>query len=154
MQLSPDEMPEGVLAHPNGRIYVAGAWSGNVVAYEQGKKVLELTGLSSPHDLELAANSNIWLADSGNHRVLLLSPELKIKRELARETYDFNGVRYLDVMPDGTLIAADSKGSIHQVGAACENAPSCNGWTYWCFKRDGKTVPIDVLRQQIRSEMS
>ena len=28
--------PEGVLAHPNGRIYVAGAWSNNVVAFENG----------------------------------------------------------------------------------------------------------------------
>jgi len=58
------------------------------------------------------------------------------------------------VRADGTLIAGDAKGSIHQVGAALEHAPSCNGWTYWHFKRDGKTVSIDVLRQQIRAEMS
>jgi len=58
------------------------------------------------------------------------------------------------VRADGTLIAGSEKGSIHQVGAALERAPSCNGWTYWHFKRDGKTVSIDVLRQQIRSEMS
>jgi modification methylase len=45
------------------------------------------------------------------------------------------------------------KGSIHQVGAHLEGAPSCNGWTYWHFKRDGKMVPIDILRQQIRAEM-
>ena len=38
-------------------------------------------------------------------------------------------------------------------GAALEGAPSCNGWTYWHFKRDGKMVPIDILRQQIRAEM-
>jgi modification methylase len=57
------------------------------------------------------------------------------------------------VRADGTLAVDGFNGSIHQVGAALENAPSCNGWTYWCFKRDGKTVPIDVLRQQIRSEM-
>ena len=57
------------------------------------------------------------------------------------------------VRADGTLIGDEVKGSIHQVGAALEGAPSCNGWTYWHFKRDGKTVPIDVLRQQIRSEM-
>jgi len=57
------------------------------------------------------------------------------------------------VRADGTLIADDVKGSIHQVGAALEGAPSCNGWTYWCFRRDGKTVPIDLLRQQIRSEL-
>ncbi|MFK7871175.1 MAG: site-specific DNA-methyltransferase [Roseobacter sp.] len=57
------------------------------------------------------------------------------------------------VRADGTLIGGDVKGSIHQVGAAFEGAPSCNGWTYWCFNRDGKRVPIDVLRQQIRAEM-
>jgi len=58
------------------------------------------------------------------------------------------------VRADGTLIADDVRGSIHQVGAALEHAPSCNGWTYWHFRRDGKKVPIDVLRQQIRAEMN
>ncbi len=57
------------------------------------------------------------------------------------------------VRADGTLIGHDVKGSIHQVGAHLEGAPSCNGWTYWHFKRDGKHVPIDLLRKQIRAEM-
>ncbi|MGB7271070.1 MAG: site-specific DNA-methyltransferase, partial [Albidovulum sp.] len=57
------------------------------------------------------------------------------------------------VRADGTLVGNDVKGSIHQVGAHLEGAPSCNGWTYWHFRRDGKMVPIDILRQQIRSEM-
>jgi modification methylase len=57
------------------------------------------------------------------------------------------------VRVDGTLIADDVKGSIHQVGAKLEGAPSCNGWTYWYFRREGQAVPIDVLRQQIRAEM-
>nr|WP_323781851.1 site-specific DNA-methyltransferase [Thalassovita sp.] len=57
------------------------------------------------------------------------------------------------VRADGTLIAGETRGSIHQVGAALEGAPSCNGWTYWSIKREGKDVPIDLLRQQIRSEM-
>lgn len=99
--------PEGVLAHSNGNIYVAGAWSGNVVAYRNGAKVAELSGLSSPHDLESAADGNIWLADAGNDRLLLLTPNLEIIRELSGSPYDFNGVRYLDLMADGTLIAAD-----------------------------------------------
>ncbi len=99
--------PEGVLAHPNGQIFVAGAWSNNVVAFDQGEKIRELTGLSAPHDLELAANGDLWLADAGNDRVLLLSPELSIKDELTREKYGFRGVRYLDMLEDGTLIAAD-----------------------------------------------
>jgi len=70
------------------------------------------------------------------------------------ELYSIGGRYKAKVRADGTLIGNDVKGSIHQVGAHLEGAPSCNGWTYWHFKRDGKTVPIDVLRQQIRAEMS
>ena len=57
------------------------------------------------------------------------------------------------VRADGTLVGSDVTGSIHQVGAAYEKAPSCNGWTYWHFKREGQLVPIDALRQQVRAEM-
>ncbi|HET7409040.1 MAG TPA: site-specific DNA-methyltransferase [Paracoccaceae bacterium] len=64
-----------------------------------------------------------------------------------------NGRHQARVRADGTLVIADMTGSIHQVGAALEGAPSCNGWTYWCFRRDGAPMPIDVLRQQLRAEM-
>jgi modification methylase len=57
------------------------------------------------------------------------------------------------VRADGTLVGPEVTGSIHQVGAALEGAPSCNGWTYWHFRRDGEPVPIDVLRQQLRAEL-
>ena len=68
--------------------------------------------------------------------------------------YSMNNRHKAKVRADGTLIGDDAvKGSIHQVGAALEGAPSCNGWTYWCYKKEGKTVSIDVLRQQIRAEM-
>ncbi len=107
--------PEGVLAHPNGRVYVAGAWSGNVVAYEGAKVVAELSGLSSPHDLEHAPSGDIWLADSGNDRMLLLSTELEVKLELKGEPYNFDGVRYQDVLPDGTLVVADKNNHVVKV---------------------------------------
>ncbi len=67
--------------------------------------------------------------------------------------YALNGRGAAKVRADGTLVGDDIKGSIHQVGAALEGAPSCNGWTYWGFRKEGKTIPIDILRQQIRSEM-
>ena len=70
------------------------------------------------------------------------------------ELFSSNGRHKAKVRADGTLIGDDVKGSIHQVGAALEGAPSCNGWTYWSFKREGKVVPIDVLRQQLRGEMA
>ncbi len=70
------------------------------------------------------------------------------------ELWSQNGRYKAKVRADGTLVGADVMGSIHQVGAKLEGAPSCNGWTYWCYKRDGKKVSIDLLRQQIRDEMT
>jgi modification methylase len=58
---------------------------------------------------------------------------------------------------DGNLIVKDGKnkfrGSIHKVGAAIQDAPSCNGWTYWHYKEDGKYQPIDQLRQKVRDQI-
>ncbi|MGK7752838.1 MULTISPECIES: site-specific DNA-methyltransferase [unclassified Roseovarius] len=70
------------------------------------------------------------------------------------ELLSMNGRHKAKLRADGTLVGDDVKGSIHQVGAALEGAPSCNGWTYWCIKREGKPVSIDVFRQQIRAEMA
>ncbi|MEJ5154369.1 DNA methyltransferase [Gluconobacter wancherniae] len=52
------------------------------------------------------------------------------------------------VTPDGTLVSGKQRGSIHKLGALLTNAPSCNGWTFWYFERDGEVVPLDVLRQE------
>lgn len=70
------------------------------------------------------------------------------------ELTSMNGRYKAKVRADGTLVGKDVKGSIHQVGAAYEGAPSCNGWTYWTYKKEGKKVPIDLLRQEIRAEMA
>ncbi|WP_282601937.1 site-specific DNA-methyltransferase [Paracoccus sp. PARArs4] len=69
------------------------------------------------------------------------------------ELYSIGNRHKAKVRADGSLIGRDVKGSIHQVGAALEGAPSCNGWTYWHFRREGKMIPLDILRQQIRAEM-
>ncbi len=70
------------------------------------------------------------------------------------ELFSMNNRHKAKVRADGTLVGNDVKGSIHQVGAALEGAPSCNGWTYWCVRKEGKRVPIDYFRQQIRAEMA
>ena len=58
---------------------------------------------------------------------------------------------------DGTIIAMNrietTKGSIHKVGAAVQDAPSCNGWTFWHYADGSNMKPIDDLREKIRSEM-
>ncbi|PZO65316.1 MAG: modification methylase [Paracoccus denitrificans] len=70
------------------------------------------------------------------------------------ELWSINARHKARVRADGSLVGREFKGSIHQVGAAMEGAPSCNGWTYWHFKREGRMVSIDTLRQQIRDELS
>lgn len=59
---------------------------------------------------------------------------------------------------DGSIIVDQGRdkfrGSIHKVGAALQNAPSCNGWTYWHYKDGKNRFPIDRLRQKVRDEMS
>jgi modification methylase len=58
------------------------------------------------------------------------------------------------VRADGTLVSANATGSIHRVGAEVQGLSACNGWSFWCFERQGKLTPIDVLRQQLRAELS
>ncbi|WP_121061432.1 site-specific DNA-methyltransferase [Chachezhania antarctica] len=69
------------------------------------------------------------------------------------QLYSMNGRHSAKVRADGTLVGGDVTGSIHQVGAHLEGAPSCNGWTYWCIRKEKMLVPIDHFRQQIRDEM-
>ena len=56
------------------------------------------------------------------------------------------------VAADGTIRCGAHQGSIHRVGAAVQNAPSCNGWLFWHFERDGAWHPIDTLRAEIGGE--
>ena len=58
------------------------------------------------------------------------------------------------VRADGSLISEGTSGSIHQVGAQVQGLDACNGWTFWHFDVEGKLVPIDILRQQMRAELS
>jgi modification methylase len=58
------------------------------------------------------------------------------------------------VRADGTLVCANASGSIHQMGAHVQGLDACNGWTFWQFETNGTWVPIDVLRQQLRSGLS
>lgn len=63
------------------------------------------------------------------------------------------------VHADGSVIVAgkgpagNHRGSIHKVGAAIQNAPSCNGWTFWHVEEAGRHVPIDTLRQRLRHQI-
>jgi modification methylase len=68
-------------------------------------------------------------------------PPGTILRDRARRTV-------ATVMADGSLTADGAQGSIHRVGALVQNAPSCNGWTFWYLDRDGAPVVLDTLRTE------
>lgn len=54
------------------------------------------------------------------------------------------------VRADGSLDMSGRTGSIHQMGAAAQNLPSCNGWTFWHIEEEGRLVPLDAKRQAFR----
>jgi len=51
------------------------------------------------------------------------------------------------VRADGSVMSGDVTGSIHKLGATVQNAPACNGWTFWHYETPDGLKPIDVLRQ-------
>jgi len=83
-----------------------------------------------------------WLLEQG-----LLEP--------GTELSDPKGKNRVKINADGNIKthAGNHRGSIHKVGAAVQNAPSCNGWTYWHYKDGDKLQPIDNLRQRLRSSI-
>jgi modification methylase len=69
---------------------------------------------------------------------------------------DPTGRLHARVRADGSLSSSNAlgehRGSIHQVGAAVQGAPACNGWTFWHVDGpNGVKLPIDHLRQQVRA---
>jgi modification methylase len=52
------------------------------------------------------------------------------------------------VRADGSLLSTcGASGSIHKLGSALQNAPACNGWTFWHREIQGALEPIDAVRQ-------
>ena len=66
---------------------------------------------------------------------------------------DASGKHFATIRADGSIKSKTAEGSIHQVGAAEQNAAACNGWEYWYFKDGKNLVCIDELRCQLRQEM-
>ena len=55
------------------------------------------------------------------------------------------------IMADGSIRHEKTEGSIHKVAAKILGAESCNGWTYWHYKKNGSILRIDHLRQRLIS---
>jgi sugar lactone lactonase YvrE len=99
--------PEGAVAHPNGRIYVTASGFGSITAFENGASVANAGGLSGAHDVAVDSAGNLWVADTGNRRIVKYSPDLEVLKILDGPQYGWSGPRYLDVDPLDRIIVAD-----------------------------------------------
>jgi modification methylase len=54
----------------------------------------------------------------------------------------------VDVRVDGSLLLDGEAGSIHKIGSKVQNAPSCNGWTFWHLETPEGLTVIDQFRKQ------
>ena len=107
-------LPEGVAVAPDDRIYVTNARADTVVVFRDGVVVGEVGRGGSgpneydrPHDIEVSADSKIYVADPGNDRLQILSLELELQGEIGGGTYDFDEPKYFDLDSRGLLIVAD-----------------------------------------------
>jgi len=55
---------------------------------------------------------------------------------------------------DGSIAVGDLVGSIHKLGAAVQNAPSCNGWMFWHVEESSALVALDAKRSEYRARFA
>ncbi len=171
-KLHPTQKPESLLY----RVILAGTKPGDVVldpffgtgttgavAKQLGRTYI---GIERDGDYIKAARQRLKAVKKVEDQTLLDTPSKRaqpripfgsvVERGLLRPgtvLTDAAGRYAAKVKADGTLISAEHRGSIHQVGAAVQGAPACNGWTFWHMDMKGTKVAIDVLRQKVRAEL-
>lgn len=99
--------PESVLAHPNGRVYVSGVWSRNVVAFRNGEVVAVAKRLAAPRALEASRDGRIWLSDTSTHQLLVMNSGLKIEKILDGRVLGFRGPQDFEFIDDNSVIIAE-----------------------------------------------
>ena len=136
----------GAVARRLGRHYVGIERDGRYVeiARERIRRVSppgDESLLSTPSKRKAPRIPFGWLVERG-----LLSPGTVLTDQRRRHS--------AKVRADGSIISAEHRGSIHRVGALVQSAQACNGWDFWCIDVEGSLVPIDMLRQKLRAELS
>ena len=140
-----------------------GTGTTGAVAKQLGRKYI---GIERDADYVAAARSRLAKIKPVDDERLLVTPSKRAEPRVPFGTVvergllnpgvvlcDPSGRHTAKVRADGTLISADHRGSIHQVGAAVQGAPACNGWTFWHVKMGDNLVAIDVFRQKVRAEL-
>ena len=83
-----------------------------------------------------------------------MEPEQILASVVKQQQEHIDALRTALVRADGSIASGAHAGSIHKVGAALQNAPSCNGWTFWHVEQGGVFQPLDALRQQYLASLA
>lgn len=172
-KVHPTQKPEALL----GRVILSTSNPGDVivdpffgtgttgaVAKKFGRHYI---GFEREEDYIIHAKRRIERVEAGSGTAIAVTPS---KRDLPRipfatllergllnpgmTLYSPDGSHMAQVCADGSLKMDEFQGSIHKVGAHIQDAPSCNGWTYWHFQTPKGLTQIDALRGIIRSQMA
>ena len=103
--------PEGVAALADGRVLVSNALTGVLSVFRDGKleRSVGRRGaadgeLSSPHDVEAAADGTIYVVDSGNNRVQVFDAQLRHRFSVGA-ALGLDGPKYLSFDGDRVWLA-------------------------------------------------
>ncbi len=140
-----------------------GTGTTGVVAQRLGR---DWIGIERRQDYIELARERLKTAEPPADRTLLVTPSPRsaprvpfgavVERGLLRAgdvLFDQRRRFSARIHADGSIAVKGVRGSIHQIGARVQNAPACNGWTFWHYESKGQATPIDELRQRIRGEM-
>ncbi len=106
--------PQGVAVGPDGAVYVTSASRDNVVKFVEDALVADV-GVSGggpneffrPHDIEVTTDGRIVIADPGNNRLQILSPDLAYVAEIGEPGFIFNEPKYFASDRRGRLYVVD-----------------------------------------------
>lgn len=118
--------PEGVAAAgPDGPVYVGNVGDGSVLKLDDKGRRLGRAGggdgpltFSNPHDVAVHRDGRLFVADSGNDRIRVLTADLALIRDLKGPPYDFHEPKYMAFDAQDRLYLADEYSSRVKVMAS------------------------------------
>lgn len=106
---------EGVVSAGRGRVYATSVAASSVSLFENGRRLSSAGGSGSspnrysrPHDIDLDPDGRVIVADPGNSRLQILSPDLEYRSSIGgAPPYDFREPKYFAVDEAGRIYVAD-----------------------------------------------
>ncbi len=104
--------PDGVLARPDGTIYVSSQATGAIIAFRDGKEIARTDGLEQPRHLSAAPDGGILVVEAGHNRILSFPADLSRPGEPLALSRPLREPRALDVNAAGDLIVTEKTTSL------------------------------------------